>query len=117
VADNPTPHTADYDRLVGTAHLGADHARTTSIWVEHLMKVRDDELVALSQLRSVARIEVTEEAIAAEIARRSIVALVDFKDAAGTASNRLETLTRWLIVFTCAVVLLTVVLVVHDLTR
>lgn len=37
LADNdPTPHTGDYDRLVGTAYLGADYARTTSIWVEHL---------------------------------------------------------------------------------
>lgn len=64
MADNdPTPHTADYDRLVGTAHMGADHARTTSLWVEHFMKVTDDELVAPSQLRSVARIEVTQEAI------------------------------------------------------
>jgi len=44
-------------------------------------------------------------------------ALVQFKNQAATASGRLETLTRWLIAFTCAVVLLTVVLVVHDLTR
>ena len=46
-----------------------------------------------------------------------IEVLVDFKEDSATASGRLETLTRWLIAFTCAVVLLTVVLVVHDLTR
>lgn len=44
-------------------------------------------------------------------------ALVEFKNEAATSSGRLEMLTRWLIVFTAAVVLLTVVLVVHDLTR
>jgi hypothetical protein len=72
-----------------------------------------------------------EEAVAAEIARRSIdslklnrdaidrstTAMIEFKTEAATASSRLETLTRWLIVFTAAVVLLTVVVAVHDLTR
>ena len=43
--------------------------------------------------------------------------LVDFKQESARASGRLETLTKWLIVFTSAVVLLTVALVVHDLTR
>jgi hypothetical protein len=62
---------------------------------------------------------VTQHSSAATVAAlgQSVAALVEFKDEAAKASNRLETLTKWLIVFTCAVVLLTVVLVVHDLTR
>jgi hypothetical protein len=81
------------------------------------MKVRNDELVLLAQGRPAARMSVHQEAVAAEVARRNVVALNDFKKQSQVASDRLETLTRWLILFTCAVVLLTVVLVVHDLTR
>lgn len=62
--------------------------------------------------RTIDALELTRDAIT-----QSTAALIEFKDEAATASSTLQTLTRWLIVFTCAVVLLTVVLVVHDLNR
>jgi hypothetical protein len=100
-----------------TAFQAEPTVNTFAPLVDDLMKVREDELVLLSQVRQVAKVMIWQEAVAAEVARRNIAALVDFKNASATASSRLETLTKWLIVFTAAVVLLTVVLVVHDLTR
>jgi hypothetical protein len=129
-------HTAEFSELVRSAYLGEDLARTEAHWIRLLMKVRDDELVLLAQARPVAKMSVYQEAIAAEIARRNVeavirneealresrtaidkttAALVEFKEASATASAHLEALTRWLIAFTAAVVLLTIVLVVHDL--
>jgi hypothetical protein len=110
-------HTAEFRELVRSAHLGEDIVRTEAHWTRLLMKVRNDELVLLAQGRPAARMSVYQEAVAAEVARRNVVALDEFKKQSKVASDRLETLTRWLIVFTAAVVLLTVVLVAHDLTR
>jgi len=90
---------------------GQKRVRELESQVSDVMKVTDEELVILY------RLHIQDIAIEAEVARRNIDALVAFKNASATASNRLETLTKWLIVFTSAVVLLTVVLVVHDLTR
>ncbi len=52
-----------------------------------------------------------------KVTKALTAALEDFKTETATASHRLETLTRWLIGFTVAIVVLTVVLVVRDLTR
>jgi len=100
--------------------------------VSDIIQVSDEELVILHSLH------VRDIGIEAEVARRDGVAairheaalrenldavnkntaaLVDFKTESATSSNRLETLTKGLIVFTAAVVLLTVVLAVHDLTH
>lgn len=85
--------------------------------VADLMKLRDDELVLVGQVRMNASISLWAEALAAEIARRNIAALNAFKQQSVIASGRLEGLTKWLIAFTIAVVLLTVVLVVRDFGR
>src|ERR1035437_5008643 len=122
--------------IVGTRWPDADSqniVRSEESLVTDLMTVTDDELVLLSRLTFAATVPV-----GAEIARRtgeavrrneealrlnreaidkSTAALVAFKQESATASNRLHALTRWLIAFTCAVVLLTVALVVHDLSR
>ena len=76
-----------------------------------------DRLRKAGRIGRFAHLSVSNEAIAAEVARRTTSAMVAFKEQSHTSSDRLETLTRWLIVFTAAVVLLTIVLVVHDLTR
>jgi hypothetical protein len=139
--DPPLPkypgHSAAFGEIVeqsGLQHPG-NVVRAVEPDIANLMKVRDAELVLLHRIgidhHSSPDLDVSRRTIDVEIARRSIealrlnrdaivastAALVEFKQEAATASSRLETLTRWLIVFTCAVVLLTVVLVVHDLTR
>ncbi len=109
----------------GMSDQGKQNVQLMESQASDVKKVTDEELVILSSLH------VRDIAIEAEVARRTIdalrlnreavdrstTALVEFKQESATASRRLETLTRWLIAFTCAVVLLTVVLVVHDLTR
>ncbi len=109
--------TAAFARIIRTAYLGQENVRSSEPLVDDLMKIRDDELVLLSQVRAEAKVSVWQEAVAAEVARRNVAALLDFKRESAIASRRLETLTRWLIVFTIAVVLLTVVVAVHDLTH
>jgi hypothetical protein len=117
-------HTEAFDILVRTAYLGQDTARTSATFIDALMKIRDDELVLLSQVRAESKVSVYQEAIAAEVARRTTAALVAFKDQSKIASDRLEGLTKWLIAFTIAVVVLTVVVAAltgivawHDLTH
>lgn len=110
-------HTPEFNHIIATAHLGDANVKSYRDLVDALMRVRDDELVMLGQVRAMSHVSIWPEALSAEVARRSTVALVEFRVESATASGRLLTLTRWLIVFTCAVVLLTVVLVVHDLTR
>jgi hypothetical protein len=97
--DSRQPHSDAFLTLVRTAYLGEDSLRAAGPLVENLMKVTNDELVLLAQLRPEAKMSVYQEAVAAEVARRTI-----------EAGGRLATLTRWLIGFTVAVVSLTLVL-------
>src|SRR5258708_27587702 len=89
---NWADHTAEFGELVRFAHLGEDIVRTEAHWTRLLMKVRNDELVLLAQGRPAARMSVHQEAVAAEVARRNVVALNDFKKQSNVASDRLETL-------------------------
>ncbi len=85
-----------------------------------LRAITDDELILVSRVvyaTKTMNVPAVTNSIDLEAGRRSVAALIEFKNASATASHRLETLTRWLIVFTAAVVLLTVVLVIRDLTR
>jgi hypothetical protein len=123
--------TAAFGRIMREAHDGQTYARTEAPRVETLARVRDDELVLLSQAGGFAKLSVWQEAVAAEVARRTVAALkenreavnrssaalVEFKDASVKSSRRLETLRRWLIALTITLVVLSLALVVHDLTR
>ena len=110
-------HIAQFTEIVQSAYLGEDHLRDAAHWIPLLIKVTDEELILLAQARSVANMSVYQEAIAAEVARRTTAALVAFKDQSKIASDRLEGLTRWLIAFTVVLAFLTVVIVAHDLMR
>jgi hypothetical protein len=124
-------HTDAFARILDTGHDSHVNVGSIGRYADDLMQLRDDELVLLGQVRAASTLSLWPEALSAEVARRTILAidmnrkaedrntaaLVDFKLQAATASGRLETLTGWPIVFTMTVVLLTVVLVVHDLTR
>lgn len=96
-------------------------ARIKQAKVDQLAGLTDDELLA-EAIRDKPYIPPEESA--SEIQVRQIrdvkaltLALDDFKRETKTASNRLESLTRWLIAFTIALVLLGLVVAVHDLTR
>jgi hypothetical protein len=125
-------HTAAFGRIMRLQGADQSIVRNVEPQVRDVMKVRGDELVLLSRLAAMP-----SSVVDAEVARRSIAAadrneqalrlnrdaidkstagLVEFRQEAAIASRRLETLTKWLIAFTIAVVALTVVLVVHDLT-
>jgi hypothetical protein len=128
-------HTAAFGRIMDASGLAQAGNVVKAVDLGDLMQVRDDELVLLFRIgidhRTIQYNDVARRTVAVEVYRRIIEALrasresidrntgalVEFKQESATASGRLETLTRWLIVFTAAVVLLTVVLVVHDLTR
>jgi hypothetical protein len=114
-----------------TAYQGQAAVSSMAPQVDDLMKVTNEELVLLSQVRAFAKVLIWQEAVAAEIARRTIdaltlnrdaidqstAALVEFKKESATASRRLETLTKVLIGLTVVLALLTVVLAVRDLTH
>jgi hypothetical protein len=112
-------------RTWGVAGEGKERVHDTESQVRDVMEVTDEELVIL------ARLHIRDIGTEAEVARRSIAALLDFKQNSAKAAKRLQRLTWGLIAFTAAlgcltaglVVLtfgllaLTMVLVVHDLTR
>lgn len=124
-------HTAAFGRIMRTAYQGQAAVSSMAPQVDDLMKVTNEELVLLSQVRAFAKVLIWQEAVAAEIARRTIdaltlnrdaidqstAALVEFKKESATASRRLETLTKVLIGLTVVLALLTVVLAVRDLTH
>jgi hypothetical protein len=126
-------HTAAFGRIMDASGLAQAGNVVKAVDLGDLMQVRDDELVLLFRIgidhTTVQYNDVARRTVAVEVYRRIIealrssresidrntAALVEFKQESATASGRLETLTRWLIVFTIAVVLLTVVVAVHDL--
>jgi len=82
-------HTAAFGRLMRTAHEGQTTVSSMAPLVADLMKVRDEELVLLSQVRAVSLVMVWEASVAAEVARRTIAALALNRDAVtqSTAAN------------------------------
>ena len=73
--------TAAFGRIMRTAHEGQTTVSSMAPLVNDLMKVRDDELVLLSQVRAFAKVLIWQEAMSAEIARRTIDALRLNRDA------------------------------------
>jgi hypothetical protein len=131
-------HTPEFARVANTVANPQATVHAAAQQIDDLVKVRNDELVLLGQVGRLGHLIVSQDAIAGEIARRSIdalglnreatvqstAALVAFKQESAKASVRLERLTKWLIAFTVAVVVLTVVVAVltgvvawHDLTH
>jgi len=124
-------HTAAFGRLANTVANPQPIVQAATQQIDDLLKVRNDELVLLGQVGRFSHLMVSQDAIAGEIARRSIdalelnreateqstAALVTFKQQSAIASDRLETLTRWLIVFTITLVVLGLGVLVHDLMR
>lgn len=110
-------HTPEFDRIIKSGYIAEANVKSYRALVDDLMKVRDDELVMLGQVRAMSHVSIWPEALAAEVARRSTMALIEFKQESATASGRLLTLTRWLIAFTVVVALLTVVLMVQAVKR
>lgn len=104
-------HTAAFGRIMRLWGSDQGRVRDMESQLDDVMKVSDEELVLLTALH------IRDVGQDAEVARRTVAALIAFKKAAATASSRLETLTRWLIAFTVVLAFLTVVVVVHDLTR
>src|ERR1700730_2581211 len=106
-------HTAAFRRIMESFGFetteGVKRLRDAERLIADLMDVSDEELMVLRLVKT------SDLAIETEVARRTIAALVAFKQESATASSRLQDLTGWLIVFTAAVVLLTVVLVVRAL--
>jgi hypothetical protein len=80
---------------------------------------RNEEALRLNREAVTQNTAATIEALGLnrEATDQSTAALVAFKQQSAVASDRLETLTKWLIVFTITLAVLTVALVVHDLTR
>ena len=123
--------TAAFARLVKTTANAQATVRSMAPFAADLPLLTNAELVLLSQVGRFSHLLVAQDAIAAEVASRTVgalernenavdrstAALVEFKEQSRIASDRLESLTKWLVAFTIAVVVLTVVLVVHDLTR
>lgn len=107
----------------GMSDQGKQNVRLMESQASDVREVTDEELVILDLLH------VRDIAVVAEVARRTIdalrlnrgavdrstAALVEFKHESAIASGRLQTLTKWLIVFTITLAVLTVALVVHDL--
>ena len=96
-------------------------ARIKQAKVDQLAGLTDDELLA-EVIKDKPYIQPEESASEIQVRQIRVVkaltlALNDFKRETKTASNRLESLTRWLIAFTIALVLLGLVVAVHDLTR
>jgi len=124
-------HTAAFARLVKTTANAQPTVRSMAPFTADLALLTNEELVLLSQVGRFSHLMVAQEAIAAEVAGRTVgalhrnenavdrstAALVEFKEQSRIASDRLESLTKWLVAFTIAVVVLTVVLVARDLTR
>src|SRR5690242_1283340 len=121
-------HTAAFERIMdrligkggdsGTPDRMANEPPAPAL--DDMIAITDDELVLMSRVAHTTRmvnIVAVKHSIDLELWRRSTSALVEFKMASATAASRLEILTKWLIVFTSAVVLLSVVIVVHDLTH
>lgn len=100
--------------LVDPQVAATREVRTELAGVADILRTTGEQIFSMAKLEAstVTNLELVHRETAA--LRGS---LVEFKQQSATASDRLEALTRWLIAFTCAVVLLTVVLVVHDLTR
>jgi hypothetical protein len=125
-ADLVLPHADDLGRLKlstvneqrtpGQRRADQLRAQDGASWakeVEALAELTDEELVGHMQHRG--RHEI---GIPVEMSRRVIVsngelrrAIDQFRDSAEESSNRLETLTRWLVGFTVALVVLTLGLV------
>jgi hypothetical protein len=126
------------DRLIGKGGDGRTSERLANEGLApelgDIRAITDEELILVSRVvyaTKTVNVPAVKHSIDLELGRRhvavteksveaikaSTAALVEFKIASAKASNRLETLTKWLIVFTAAVVLLTVVLLAHDLTR
>lgn len=85
-------HTAAFGRIMRTAHDGQTTVRSMTPFVVDLMKVRDEELVLLHQVRVMSKIMVWQETIAAEIARRNMAATVQSVEAIRELQRSIETL-------------------------
>jgi hypothetical protein len=84
-------HTAEFDQIIKSGYVAETNVKSYRDLVDALMKVRDDELVMLGQVRAMSHVSIWPEALAAEVARRSTVALVEFKRESATASRRRRT--------------------------
>ena len=96
-------------------------ARIKQAKVDQLKELTDDELQA-ELIKDKPYISPGESDVEVRVRLVRVVkalttALETYTSQAKEASDRLETLTRWLIAFTVALVVLGVALLAHDLTR
>jgi hypothetical protein len=86
-------HTAAFGRIMRTAYEGQTTVRSMAPLVIDLIKVRDEELVLLHQVRIQSKIMVWQETIAAEIARRNYAATVESIQAIRDLQTSVDTCT------------------------